>query len=127
MGVAMVDLMSEVDTDVDLGMSFRINDEKLYANATATPGNKLSEPNLRLLRYTSCSRPDERVVINEEERTILLENSPEPIPYQVRRDNTKQTQNARSFVDSPRSHIPPDELVGIPPVAGLGKGYRNYC
>ena len=85
----MVDLMSEVDTDVDLGMSFRINDEKLYANATATPRNKLSEPNLRLLRYTSCSRPDERVVINEEERTILLENSPEPIPYEVRRDNTK--------------------------------------
>ena len=51
----MVDLISEVDSDVEHGMSFRINDEKLYANATAAPVNKLSEPNFRLLRYTTGS------------------------------------------------------------------------
>ncbi len=63
------------------------------ANATAAAVSKLLEPNVRILRYTNCSRPDERAVVNEEERTILLENSPDPIPYKVRRDSTKDTNN----------------------------------
>ena len=106
--MAFVDLMSEVDSDVELGMCFRIDDEKLYANATVCPMNKPSEPNLRSLRYTSCSRPDERAVISREERTILMENSPEPIPYEVRRaprQHERDITTAWSFVDSPCSHI----------------------
>ena len=82
--------MSEEDSDIALGICFIIDDEKVYANAAAATVSKLSESNTRTLRYTSCSRPDERAVVNEEERTVLLENSPEPIPYEVRRDNTKR-------------------------------------
>ena len=82
----VVDLLSEVDSDVALGVCFRVNGEKLYANVTAASDSKLSEPNLRMMRYTNCSRPDERAAINEEEGTIHLENSPEPIPYKVRLD-----------------------------------------
>ena len=90
----VVDLLSEVDSDVAFGVCFHVNDEKLYANVTAASDSKLSEPNLRMMRYTSCSRPDERAVINEEEGTIQLENSPGPIPYEVRLDvlTTRKTQ-----------------------------------
>ena len=76
--------MNKLDGDIALGMCFNVNDEKLFANATPAADNKLSEPNFCVVRYTSCSRPDERAVINAEERTILLQSSPEPIPYEVR-------------------------------------------
>ena len=95
--------MSEEDSDIALGICFIIDDEKVYANATPAAVSKLSQPNVCILRYASCNRPDERAVVNEEERTILLETSSDPVSYKVRRDNTKDA-NTRPFVDSPRSY-----------------------
>ena len=87
-------LLSEEDSDIALGICLVIDKEKVYANATPATGGKLSESNVCVLRYASCSRPDERAIVNEDERTILLETtSPEPIPYKVRRDNTKDTNH----------------------------------
>jgi hypothetical protein len=99
----VVDLLSEEDSDIALGICFMVDKEEVYANATAAAVSKLSEPNVCILRYASCNRPDERAVVNEEERTILLETSSDPIPYKVRRDNAKDAIT-RPFVDSPRSY-----------------------
>jgi len=90
----MVDLLSEEDSDITLGICFVIDNQEVYASATPAAVGKLSEPNVHIVRYASCSRPDERAIVNEDERTILLETtSPEPIPYKVRRDNTKDTNH----------------------------------
>ena len=99
----MVDLLSEEDSDIALGLCFVIDNQEVYASATPAAVGKLSEPNVHIVRYTSCSRPDERAVVNEEERTILLENLPEPIPYEVRRDHPKDTIT-QPLIDSPRSY-----------------------
>ena len=99
----VLDLLSEEDSDITLGICFVIDNQEVYASATPAAVGKLSEPNVHIVRYTSCSRPDERAVVNEEERTILLENSPEPIPYEVRRDHPKDTIT-QPLIDSPRSY-----------------------
>ena len=86
-------MLSEEDSDIALGICVVVDKEKVYANATPAADGKLSESNVFILRYASCSRPDERAVVNEEERTIQLEISPEPIPYEVRRDHPKHTNH----------------------------------